>query len=460
MLDRVNNANECRLVSVSSILGYGFPEASLERALERKPHFIGVDGGSTDPGAYYLGSGECLNSRKAMKRDLRLMLKAGVPRKIPVVIGSCGGAGAETHLQEVAGLAREIAREEGLQFRMALIHADQAPPKVQTWLNQGRITALRNVPALTEATVQRSARIVGMMGAEPFMKALSEGADVILAARASDAASCAGCAMSMGLPPAPAWYAGKMLECGTASATPKGHDCLVATVRPDSLEVEPANPARRCTPLSVATHGLHENASPTVHEEPGGVLDATNCEFTALNDRAVRVSGMQWRTRDYDIKLEGAEFIGFRAITICGTRDPILISQIDSYLQTVKEDVEARAIGFGVSPEKYQMVFHVYGKDGVMGAAEPVKHIASHELGIVVEVLSPTEEDAKAVLAIARVVIPKVDFPGRLCKSGNMAFPFSPADISVGPTYKFSVFHVVKPDSPYSMFPIDYEEVR
>lgn len=452
--------NECRLLAVSSILGYGFPETSLAAGLERKPHFIGVDGGSTDPGAFYLGSGECLNSRKAMKRDLRLMLLAGVPRKIPVVIGSCGGAGGEPHLQTVADLAREIAREEGLSFRMALIHSDQTQASVSAWLNEGKITELRNVPPLTEATVQRATRIVGMMGAEPFMQALGQGAQVVLAARASDAASWAGCAMSLGMPPAPSWYAGKMLECGTASATPKGHDCLIATVRADHLEVEPTNPARRCTPLSVATHSLHENASPTIHEEPGGVLDATDCEFTAVSDRAVRVSRMQWRTRDYDVKLEGAEFIGFRAITICGTRDPILIGQIDSYLQTVKDDVQARAAGFGVSPEKYQMVFHVYGKDGVMGAAEPVKHSTAHELGIVVEVVSPDEEDAKAVLAIARVVIPKVDFPGRLCKSGNMAFPFSPSDISVGPTYRFSIFHVVKPDSPYSMFPIEYEEVH
>ena len=456
----MQNTSECRLLSVSSILGYGFPETSLARALERKPHFIGVDGGSTDPGAFYLGSGECLNSRKAMKRDLRLMLMAGVPRKIPVVIGTCGGAGAEPHLQEVAALAREIAREEKLRFKLALIHSDQSKADVRTWLKAGRISALRNVPELTDAIVERSSRIVGMMGAEPFMKALDSGADVVLAARASDAASWAGCAMSRGMAAAPSWYSGKMLECGTASATPKGHDCLVATVRGNDLEVEPANPARRCTPLSVATHGLHENASPTIHEEPGGLLDATHCEFTALSDRAVRVSGMEWRTRDYDIKLEGAEFIGHRAITICGTRDPILIGQIDSYLQTARDDIAARAANFGVSSEKYHLVFHVYGKDGVMGAAEPVETITSHELGIVVEVVAPDAEDAKAVLAIARVVVPKVDFPGRLCKSGNMAFPFSPSDIPVGPTYRFSIFHVVKPDSPYSMFPIEYEEVH
>lgn len=100
------NEHECRLLSVSSILGYGFPESSMKAGLAREPHYIGVDGGSTDPGAYYLGSGECLNSRKAMKRDLRLMLLGGVPRKIPIVIGTCDGAGSEPHLQEVAQIAR------------------------------------------------------------------------------------------------------------------------------------------------------------------------------------------------------------------------------------------------------------------------------------------------------------------------------------------------------------------
>ncbi|HYC48109.1 MAG TPA: acyclic terpene utilization AtuA family protein [Burkholderiales bacterium] len=454
------NESECRMLSVSSILGYGFPEASLKAGLERAPHYIGVDGGSTDPGPYYLGSGECLNSRKAMKRDLRLMLMAGVPRKIPVVIGTVGGAGAEPHLQEVAAIAREIAREEKLSFRMALIHADQEPARVRTWLQEGRITPLRNVPELTEPIVSRAAKIVGMMGAEPFMKALDGGADVVLAARASDAASWAACAMRMGMPPAPSWYAGKMLECGTATATPKGHDSLLGTVRPEHVEVEPMNPARRCTPMSVATHGLHENASPTIHEEPGGLLDATDCRFDAVSDRAVQVSGMRWRTRPYDIKLEGAECVGYRAITICGTRDPVLISQIDSYLQSVRDDVAMRSSNMGVSPEKYQLVFHVYGKDGVMGASEPIKNFTSHELGIVVEVVAPDAEDARSVLAIARVVIPKIDFPGRMCKSGNMAFPFSPSDISVGPTYKFSLFHVVRIDDPYAMFPIEYEQVH
>ena len=42
--------NQIRMVSVSGILGYGFPEQSLAAAMKLHPHMIGVDGGSSDPG--------------------------------------------------------------------------------------------------------------------------------------------------------------------------------------------------------------------------------------------------------------------------------------------------------------------------------------------------------------------------------------------------------------------------
>ena len=55
----------------------------------------------------------------AMKRDLRLMLRAARKHRIPLIIGSCGGAGGEPHLQTVVGIVREIAREDALHFRLA-----------------------------------------------------------------------------------------------------------------------------------------------------------------------------------------------------------------------------------------------------------------------------------------------------------------------------------------------------
>jgi len=450
---------EYRLLSTSGLLGYGFPEASLRRGLEFKPHMIGVDGGSTDPGPYYLGSGQCLNSVASMRRDLTLMLRAARSARIPLVIGSCGGAGGDTHLATVVDLVKTIAREDSLHFRLATIRAGADRELIRRKLRAGAVKPLRNVPELTEAAVDRASNIVGMMGPEPFMRALEGGAEVILAGRSTDPAPWAGCAMYAGLPPAPSWYAGKMLECGSTPALPKGHDCLLVKVREDHIISEPSNPDKRCTPFSVATHALHENASPVLHEEPGGLLDTTACTFEAVSDRAVKVGGMLWKPQPYSVKLEGTELVGHRAITICATRDPVLINQADSYLADARAEIERRALAFGVPANEYRLVIHVYGRDGVMGAMEPLRGSPAHELCLIVEVVSDTADKAMAVLSIARVVVPKVDFPGRLCKSGNMAFPFSPSDIDVGPVYRFSVFHVLQGMDPHEMFPLDFEDV-
>ncbi|MFC3123761.1 acyclic terpene utilization AtuA family protein [Pseudoroseomonas globiformis] len=452
--------NEYRMLSTSGILGYGYAEESLKIGMSWEPHLIGCDGGSTDPGPYYLGAGKSFVSRLSAKRDLRLMLMAAVAAKIPCIIGTSGGAGGEPHLQDTAALVREIAREEGLSFKMALIHSEQSKPSLIERVRAGQTRPLGKMPPLDEARIERAERIVGMMGPEPFQKALDGGAQVILAGRSSDPAQWAGPAMRAGIPPAPAWYAGKMLECGAEPSVPKEPDNIFLRVRDDHLICEPPNPIRRSTPLAVANFALHENSSPIHHTEPGGLLDTSDCVFEAISDRAVKVSGMSWTAAEqYTVKLEGVERAGYRAITICGTRDPVLIGQIDSYLATHREKVAAKAASFGVPPEDYTMVVRTYGKDGVMAGWEPVKQIMSHELGFVVEIVARTQDIANAVVAMARTSMLHADFPGRLCKEGNMAFPFSPSDIELGPMFRFSIFHVVAPNDPYEMFPIEYETV-
>jgi hypothetical protein len=59
------------MLSTSGILGYGFAEESLKIGMSWEPHVIGCDGGSTDPGPHYLGSGKSFTSRLSVKRDLR-----------------------------------------------------------------------------------------------------------------------------------------------------------------------------------------------------------------------------------------------------------------------------------------------------------------------------------------------------------------------------------------------------
>ena len=95
-----------------------------------------------------------------------------------------------------------------------------------------------------------------------------------------------------------------------------------------------------------------------------------------------------------------------------------------------------------------------------MGLREPVTGVTPHELGFVLEVVSQQSQDmASAVLGMARTNMLHTDFPGRLCREGNMAFPFSPSDIEVGPVYRFSVYHVAELEDPLEPFPIQYEAV-
>src|SRR3954471_10266147 len=124
---------------------------------------VGVDGGSTDPGPHYLGSGKCLNSKMAMKRDIALMMEAALSARIPMVISSCGGAGGEPHLEATADIVREIAREKGHKFKLALIHAEQDKAWVKRKLAANKIKALKAVKPLDEQTVDKASRIVGMM---------------------------------------------------------------------------------------------------------------------------------------------------------------------------------------------------------------------------------------------------------------------------------------------------------
>jgi hypothetical protein len=452
-------SSEIRLLSTSAILGYGFPEASLQAGLDRKPDAIGVDGGSVDPGPHYLGAGKPFCSPIAIRRDLRLMLNAAVRRGVPLLIGTSGGSGGAPHLALVAGMAREIARQDGLHFKMALIAAEQDKASVKRRVAAGRVRALAGLPALSDTTIDRCERIVAMMGPEPFIQALDAGAQVVLAGRASDPASWVAAAARAGLPPGPAWYAGKMLECGATPSIPKGHDCLFVTVRDDHVECEPTNPTRRCTPLSIANHSLHENQSPIHHIEPGGMLDTSDCRFEAISDRAVRISGMRWQpASQYTVKLEGVELAGYRSVCICGTRDPLLIGRLDDFIATVRAEVATKAAAFGAAADSYQLGIRIYGRDGVMGQREPVAGSLPHELGFVLEVVSRhSQEMASAVLGVARTNMLHTDFPGRLCREGNMAFPFSPSDIEMGPVYRFSIYHVAELDDPTEPFPVNYE---
>jgi hypothetical protein len=450
---------EIRILSPTGVLGSGFLESSFEAALARKPHFIGCDAGSTDPGPSHLGAGHTAFPRAAVKRDLRLMLLGARRLGIPLLIGSAGTAGADVHLEWVFDIAKEMAREERLSFKLALIHAEQSKAYLKRRLREGRIKPLRPAPEFNEGVIDRGERFVGMMGAEPFLKALEAGADVVIAGRSSDTAIFAGLPMKYGFPAGLAWHAAKILECGAAAVVNrKTPDCMTAAIRHDHFIVEAPDLELRCTPQSIAAHSLYENADPFLLKESSGTLGLTQSRYEAVSDRAVKVSGSAFMPADrYTVKLEGAEKVGYQSVVIGSVRDPYIIRQIDDWIARLEDRIHARVaqvFGAALKREAYHIHFRIYGKNGTMGPLEPVKETRSHELCLLIEATAPTQEIASSLAGVIRhqaLHLPIPEWSGLITA---LACPYNPAHLDRGAVYRFNVNHVVEPDDPYEMFPM------
>ena len=444
-----------KVLSPTAILGYGFPEKSFKAGVESRPDCIAVDAGSTDPGPYYLGAGKSFTSRAAVKRDLEFMLAAAMELSVPCIIGTAGGCGAREHVEWNESIIREIARSKGYSFRMAVIHADVSREDAARALRLGKLHPLHPAPEIDEEEIAKSVRIVAQMGAEPVIKALEMDCRVILCGRCYDPIPFAAPALKRGFDPGLAVHMGKILECASIAATPgSGSDCVMGTLYEDCFELESLNPQRQFTAVSTAAHTLYEKTDPYRLPGPGGTLDLMETRFEGLEGGRVRVSGTGFIASDpYTVKLEGVKSAGFRTISIAGIRDPILIEGIDSVLDSVTKQVRGDT-GFTGA-----LLFHVYGKDGVMGALEPEKTRVSHELGLVMEVIARDQEEANTVCSFFRSTLLHYGYPGRISTAGNLALLYSPSDVSCGQVYEFNIYHLMEVDDPKSLFPINVYEV-
>jgi hypothetical protein len=90
---------EIRQIVCGGCVGYGFDKDIFMAGIARKrPDYITYDCGSIDPGPYYLGEGVCFIPKIAAKIDLDIALSAGILNKIPVILTTAGGSGANVHL--------------------------------------------------------------------------------------------------------------------------------------------------------------------------------------------------------------------------------------------------------------------------------------------------------------------------------------------------------------------------
>ncbi|KAF4809115.1 hypothetical protein CGCSCA5_v011778 [Colletotrichum siamense] len=451
-------ADEIRILTANAMLGYGYKSDHFWFGIhEYRPDAIVIDSGSTDGGPFKLGMGRKTVADESYIRDLTPYITACAHYGMKLLISSAGGDGSDKHVAEILTIVNKIIEDNGFKFKVATIGAAVPKGLIRQKLKDGKISPCGPVPPLTPEDIDSAVDIVAQMGPEPFIKALEEEKpDIIVAGRAYDPSPFAAFCMNLGVERAPAFHLGKILECGGQCAVPKGRS-MIATIRKDSFDLTPLNPIERCTPLSVAAHSLYEKTRPDQLPGPGGVLHLDQAQYKVLEDgRTTRCWGSRFvPTPTYQIKLEGVSLVGHRAIFIGGFRDPILISQLDDFLENW-----VRNYTRGLFPEldkndDCRLIFHVYGRNAIMGPLEPNSEPA-HEVGVLGEVVAPTAAKAMAICNSARVSCLHLYYPGILATTGNFASPLSPHEQDAGAVLKFSLYHLMEIDDPTdpTIFPI------
>ena len=264
-----------------------------------------------------------------------------------------------------------------------------------------------------------------MMGPEPYRARWTRAPQVILAGRCSDPAPWAGapcarrCRRRRPGTPARCWNAAR------PAALPKGHDCLLTVVDRDGIVCEPTNPIRRLHAVLGREPQPARECEPDASYRARRVARHHRLPVRGGHRPRGHVSGMTWTPAAVHVKLEGVERAGYRAITICGTRDPGLIATIDDFLALGRDNVAAKAAAFGVGPTSTPGDPHLRHarRHGGLGAGDRApRHTNSASWS---RSCAGTQDIANAVLVDCAHPDAARRFPGTAVQGGQHGLPLS-----------------------------------
>ncbi|KAK4895931.1 hypothetical protein LTR27_006102 [Elasticomyces elasticus] len=408
----------CHIVTPVGMLGYGVNMAESEAAVAAcsrsgVPTALILDSGSTDSGPSKLALGGM-----TMPRD------ASADLKVVVLLSN---------------IDKQLVRER---------------------LASGDITGCgRFVPRLKLEDIDACPVIACQMGPKPFIQVFNDHPDlgVLVGGRAYDPApyvafaehcyrnkNKGGFCVDEAVRTGGFTHMGKIMECGGLCATPKSFGARATVYTDASFDVEPLKSASVCTPLSVAAHTLYENTRSDLLAGPGGALDLTQATYEQCDDkRSVRVRGSRFlsglsKGQPYQVKLEGAKAVGFRAMYIGVHRDravtALLIGQMDSFQQRILVHVKEQLRD---AEGDWQLNWHLFGKSHH-------DDLVPNEACIVGEALASTQQLANSVVANAKIANIHGAYSGQKATSGNMGHGIGGiSTIPLGQGAEFCVYHLM-----------------
>lgn len=424
---------------------------SFALGVDARPDYIAADSGSDDVGPVPLGSDTSTSPESWQRHDLEQMLLAARRLGVPMVIGSAGDTGANSRVDRYVALIQDIARQHQLpRFQLGYFHSEVDKAHVRAQMRAGKaIQGLDGFADLTEAELDATDRIVAMAGVHPYIELLRQGADVIIGGRSSDAAVFAAPALHHGFHADQAYYLGKVLECASFCAEPYGgKETVMGTITHEDVRVTAMLPEQRCTIASVSGHAMYERSNPYDEFFAGGRLDMRACRYEQLDARTTRITGSRFHPdATVRVKLEGAGKVGERYVGMCGIRDPYTVANVDRVIGWAREKVRER---FGTTG--YELHYTVYGRDGVMGALEPLRDQPGHELCVLVQGVAPTKEMAEEVTMIGLRQMFYARLPDVKGTAGSVAFPLDEV-LHASAAYRWTLNHTMEVADPLALFP-------
>ena len=446
-----------KILIPSGALGLGYDRDALMRGIEHKPDLIAIDGGSTDSGPHYLGTGTSKYSRSSIKSEWRQLMQARAIANVPLVIGTAGTCGADDAVDWMLDITKEIVKETDQDVTVAILKSGQPADRVISAFDDGRITPLQPLIDIDHAVLQNCTNIVALAGAEQIQAALNTGAEIIIAGRTTDTATIAALPLLRGCHAGGAWHGAKIGECGALATTNPSSGTIMITFDADGFTVEPMGQNARATPYTVSAHMLYENSNPLKLYEPGGHLDVTGASYTALDERRVRVTGSKWFPSDiYTVKLEGARCGGYQCVSLALIREARYVQNIQNWTYAVEEKCRKKAeeqVG-----EDFTLELRIIGLNATLGAQDLNAQIGS-EVGVLGIITAPSELVAKEVAKMLNPYLlhmPLTDDE----EMPTFAFPFSPNEMNRGEIYEFCLNHVMELDDPMQAFSLTIEQVR
>jgi len=448
-----------RVLVPSGVLGLGFDAVALAAGIAAKPDIIAIDGGSTDSGPFYLGTATSKYSRAACKAEWRQLMEARAQAQVPLVITSCGTCGADSMVDWMLAITRELAVELSQKITVATLYCELSPDYAGRQLELGNVQSLPPEVSIDAAAVKTIDHIVALAGAEQINAALDTGADIVLAGRATDTAGISALPLARGEQKGAAWHGAKIAECGALCSTNPTSGVIALEVDDSGFSVWPLAESATCTPYSVSAHMLYENADPYTLYEPGGALEVHDSVYESIDEKRVRVSGSKWIPNpQYTVKLEGARAVGYQSTLMAILRDAHYVSNAKAWVERLTSFLEVEIVSrTGLSKNDYDIEFRLIGIDATLGELE-VRESTPAEVGVLVLVSAESEEMADE---LAKLINPfLLHYP--LSDDEELptfAFPYSPAQTNRGALYEFCLNHILALDDPMDVFRLRVHEL-